>query len=259
MQFSGNTILVTGGGTGIGRGLAEAFHQAGSTVIIAGRRESVLKETVDANPGMHSVQLDTGDPESIRSVVPTLLERFPTLNAVLHSAGIMKAERFKSGEIPMDVVNQTIGINLTGVIGLTAALLPHLLQQPSATIFTVTSGLASVPLALNPTYCATKAAIHSWTQSLRYQLQHSNIEVLEIVPPYTQTELTGAHQKVDPVAMPLDEYLRETIALLQAGNLPAGEVLVKRVHPQRHAERENRYDEFYKHRNDTFIAARGGL
>ena len=260
MQLAGNTVLVTGGGTGIGRGLAEAFHKAGSTVIIAGRRQQVLDETTAANPGMQSVQLDTGDPASIQRVAPDLLQRFPALNVVLHSAGIMQQERFRNG-IPMDVVDQTIAINVTGVIGLTAALLPHLMQQPHAAILTVTSGLAYVPLALNPTYCATKAFIHSWTQSLRYQMQGLGkpVEVIEVVPPYVQTELTGPQQKADPMAMPLDDYLRETIALLEGGNLPAGEVLVDRVKLQRHAEREGRYDTFYKEVNDRLVAHRGGL
>lgn len=258
MQLAGNTVLVTGGGTGIGRGLAEAFRQAGSTVIIAGRRQSVLDETVAANPGMQSVRLDTGDPAAIQSAVPALLQRFPSLNVVLHSAGIMKAEKLKDG-IPMGDVTETIAINLTGVIGLTAALLPHLLQQPCAAVLTVSSGLAFVPLALNPTYCATKAAIHSWTQSLRYQVQGTSVEVIEIAPPYVQTELTGERQKSDPMAMPLDDYLRETVHLLQAGNLPAGEVLVERVKLQRNAERENRYDTFYREINDRLVAHRGGL
>ncbi len=258
MQLAGNTVLVTGGGTGIGRGLAEAFHKAGSTVIIAGRREQVLQQAVAANPGMQSVQLDTGNSADIERVIPGLIERFPALNAVVHSAGVMKDEKFRQG-IPMADVAQTIATNLTGVIGLTAAVLPHLLRQPRAAVLTVSSGLAFVPLALNPTYCATKAAIHSWTQSLRYQMQGTSVEVIEIAPPYVQTELTGERQKNDPMAMPLDEYLQETVSLLESGNLPAGEVLVKRVYPQRHAERENRYDTFYRELNDRLVQARGGL
>ena len=128
----------------------------------------------------------------------------------------MKAEDLKEGVENLQIAEATISTNLLGPLRLTAALLPGLLAQPGATVMTVTSGLAFSPIATNPTYCATKAAVHSWTQSLRYQLRDTAVEVLEIVPPYVQTELTGAHQLSDPHAMPLDEYIQETMELLES-------------------------------------------
>ena len=129
--------------------------------------------------------------------------------------------------------------NLLGPLRLTAALLPHLLGQPQATVMTVSSGLAFVPIALAPTYCATKAAIHSWSQTLRYQLRNTNVEVLELAPPYVQTELLGPAQKTDPRAMPLDAFIAEVMTILET-KPDATEILVERVKPQRFAEFERR-------------------
>ena len=252
MKMTGNTILVTGGGTGIGRGLAEAFHKLGNTVIIAGRRQGVLRETAAANPGMEFVALDTGDAKSIDGAVQHLAERFPKLNVVVHNAGIMKNENLQSTST--DVATQTVATNLLGPILLTSALMPTLLQQPSGAILTVTSGLAYIPLAMTPTYSATKAALHSYTQSLRYQLQDTGLEVIELAPPYVQTELMGERQKSDPMAMPLADYLNETLHLLQT-EPDAKEILVERVKPMRFAERGN-YDEMFKTRYDGFMKAR---
>lgn len=258
MQLTGNTILITGGGSGIGRGLAEAFHALGNTVIITGRRKAVLAETVAANPGMHSMVFDVEDPASIAELAAGLKSQHPGLNAVVHNAGMMQTEKLLQAS-DVAIAEQTIAINLLGPIRLNAALLPHLedqaREQGRATILTVTSGLAFVPLAYNPSYCATKAAIHSWTQSLRYQLRETPIEVIELVPPYVQTELTGAHQAKDPMAMPLAEYLEETMRLL-ATKPDAEEILVGRVLPLRTAESTGQYAGFYKKFNDTMVAAR---
>jgi uncharacterized oxidoreductase len=181
MQIRGNTILITGGGSGIGRGLAEAFHAEGNQVIIAGRRKQLLDETVKANPGMKSAILDIGSTDSIRTFAEKLKADFPALNAVIHNAGIMKPESVKSANV-VDA-EAIVTTNLLGPIRLTAALLPHLLKQSRAAIMTVSSGLAFVPLSMTPTYCATKAAIHSYTQSLRYQLKDTSVQVLELIPP----------------------------------------------------------------------------
>ena len=249
MDSTGNTILITGGGTGIGRGLAEAFQRAGNQVIITGRRTSVLEDTVRANPGMKAMPFDINNPEDFQRFVAEVKAEVPGLNVLINNAGIMKPEDLKAGVEDLATAEATVSTNLLGPLRLTAALLPTLLAQPSATIMTVTSGLAFVPVATNPTYCATKAAIHSWTQSLRYQLRDTSVEVLEIVPPYVQTELTGAHQLSDPNAMPLGEYIEETMELLRTPP-PSGEILVKRVYPQRFAEREGKYDELYAQRNE---------
>lgn len=252
MNIADSTLLITGGGSGIGRGLAEAFHKAGSKVIIAGRRRELLDEVIAANPGMAAETFDVDNADAIKTFAADLLTRYPALNAVMHNAGIMRDEDLKAGD--PETAEATIATNLLGPIRLNSALLPHLLQQPAATVLTVTSGLAYVPLSLTPTYCATKAAIHSYTQSLRYQLKDTHVQVIEVVPPYVQTELTGTHQKNDPTAMPLDEYISETFGILQ--NEPdVTEVLVDRVKPLRFAAQGD-YDAFYNKLNEARIKGR---
>ncbi len=248
MNLTGNTILITGGGTGIGRGLAEALHQQGNQVVIAGRRQSVLDDTTRANPGMRSLVLDIENPDDFQRFVAEVKAEFPGLNVLINNAGVMPREDLKDGTAHLAAAEQTIAINLLGPLRLTGALLPMLMTQPQAAVMTVSSGLASVPLTPFPTYCATKAAIHSWTQSLRYQLRDTKVEVLEIAPPYVQTELTGSHQVTDPNAMPLDEYIAEVMELLK-NPPPSGEILVQRVHPLRFAERKGNYEQVFEGMN----------
>ena len=211
MNLTGNTILVTGGGSGIGLALAEQFHTRGNQVITAGRRKANLDAATAANPGMKSIVLDTADPASIAAAVPKLIAEFPALNALLNNAGIMRPEFLKKGEVAD--AEAIVTTNLLGPIRLTAALIPHFLKQPRATILNVSSGLGFVPLAFTPTYCATKAAIHSYTQSLRYQLKDTAIKVIEIIPPWVATELMGSVPD-DPRAMPLDAFIAETMQVL---------------------------------------------
>lgn len=179
MNTTGNTILITGGGSGIGRGLAEAFHRLGNQVIIAGRGSKRLEETTKANPGMKALSVDMTDAESIRTLAAQATAEFPVLNAVIHCAGVMMPEDLLGAD--NSAVEVTVNTNLLGPMRLTEALLPTLRKQPSATVLTVTSGLAYIPMAMTPTYCATKAAIHSYTQSLRYQVRATAIQVIEIV------------------------------------------------------------------------------
>ena len=226
MNPAGNSILVTGGGSGIGRALAEQLHKLGNEVIIAGRRRSVLDETTAANPGIKSLVLDIEHASGIRSFVPELLEQFPKLNVVINNAGIMRAENLLDQPEDLADAEAIVATNLLGPIRLTAALIPHFKQQPNATIINVSSGLGFVPLALTPTYCATKAAIHSYSQSLRHQLRDTKIEVLEIIPPYVQTDLMKGAS--DPRAMPLKDFIAETIAILTSQPTPP-EIATERV------------------------------
>jgi len=256
MKISGNTILITGGGSGIGRGLAEAFHRLGNKVIIAGRRKQVLDEAVAANPGMKAAVLDIESADGIRSFADGIAKEYPKLNVVIHNAGIMRPENLLGQPADLTTLDATIATNLLGPIRLTAALLPLLEKQPKATIMTLTSGLAFIPLAVTPTYCATKAAIHSYTQSLRYQLKSTNIEVIELAPPYVQTELMGSAQANDPRAMPLKAFLDEVMTILKE-NPNVTEVLVERVKPLRYAELNGveKYEAFFKTFNDAAAAS----
>ncbi len=255
MNTRGNTILITGGGSGIGRGLAEAFQKQGNRVIISGRRQAALDEVTAANPGMEALTLDITSAEAITDFARQLTEKFPALNAVVHNAGIMSEEKAENLADTLPQAEAMVATNLLGPLRLTAALLPHLLAQPAAALITVTSGLAYLPLSLNPTYCATKAAIHSWTESLRYQLAQTGVEVIELVPPYVQTTLQGERQKNDPNAMPLEDYIAETMELLQQ-QPPPHEIQVERVKFQRTAPGSGEYDERFKKMNDMLVAAR---
>jgi uncharacterized oxidoreductase len=248
MQISGNTILITGGGSGIGRGLAEAFQREGNQVIIAGRRKKALDETVAANPGMKAAVLDIDNAEAIRTFAERIKKDYPALNVVIQNAGMMKGETLREGVTAE--AEATITTNLLGPIRLTAALLPHLLKQPKAAIMTVSSGLAFVPLAMTPTYCATKAALHSYTQSLRYQLKNTSVQVLELIPPYVQTELTGPRQASDPDAMPLQDYISESMSILKSSP-EATEISVERVKALRFAEASGGYEAFFNNFNDA--------
>ncbi|MBB5057025.1 putative oxidoreductase [Granulicella aggregans] len=228
-----NTILITGGGSGIGRGLAEAFHKFGNKVIIAGRRKEVLETVTAANPGMEFAVLDVQDSTKLSTFVADITAKYPALNVLINMAGVMKPENF-ADSTDTATADDIISTNLTAPIHLTATLLPLLKKQPKATVMTVTSGLAFTPLAMTPTYCATKAAMHSWSVSLRYQLRHTSVEVLELAPPYVQTELMGEHQASDPRAMPLADYIAEVMSILST-QPDAKEILVKNVYPLRFA------------------------
>jgi len=243
MNLTGNTILITGGGSGIGRGLAEALHALGNQVVIAGRRQQALDETTAANPGMKSLPLDVENPAAIRAFAARVSGEFPALNVLINNAGIMRAEKLLDQQENLADAEAIMATNLLGPIRLTAALLPHLRQQPRAAIINVSSGLAFVPLALTPTYCATKAAIHSYTQSLRFQLKSTPIEVLEIAPPYVATHLMSGAE--DPRAMPLNQFIAETMEILKASPIPA-EICVENVKGLRFAAESGRYDAIFK-------------
>jgi len=252
MKTTGNAILITGGGSGIGRGLAQSFHALGNHVIIAGRRKQLLDETAAANPGMTSLPLDIEDPANIRSFASQIAARYPALNVLINNAGIMRFEKLLAQQADPADAEATIATNLLGPIRLTAALLPLLQKQPRSTIMNVSSGLAFVPLAPAVTYCATKAAIHSYTQSLRYQLRASNIEILELIPPYVATDLSRGAS--DPRAMPLNQYIAEVMEILKTQPTPL-EICVERVKTLRFAAESGHYDSVFQGLNEAMANA----
>src|ERR1035437_4563938 len=243
MKTTGNTILITGGGSGIGRGLAQAFHALGNHVIIAGRRKQALDETNAANPGMTSLALDVDYPANIRSFAAELATHYPALNVLINNAGIMRAERLQAQQEDLADAESIVATNLLGPIRLTAALLPLLQRQPHSAIVNVSSGLAFVPSAPTPTYCATKAAIHSYTQSLRYQLQASTTEVLELIPPYVATHLLNGAS--DARAMPLGAFIAEWMEILKIQSA-AAEICVENVKRLRFAAESGHYDSIFR-------------
>ena len=242
MILSGNTILITGGGSGIGRGLAESLHALGNQVIIAGRRQHALDETTAANPGMKSLPLDIEDSAAIRDFAAKAVAEFPSLNVLINNAGIMRAEKSLAQQLDLANAEAIVTTNLLGPIRLTAALLPHLLKQSWAAIINVSSGLAFLPLALTPTYCATKAAIHSYTLSLRYQLRSTGIEVLELIPPYVATNLMSGAE--DPRAMPLHQFIAEVMEILKQQPTPS-EICVENVKRLRFAAESGKFDQIF--------------
>jgi uncharacterized oxidoreductase len=250
MQPSGNTILITGGTSGIGRALAEDFHRRGNQVIIAGRRQHLLNEITAAHPGIHGVRLDVEDPGALAAFAAHIQEQFPELNVLINNAGISKPEDLTVDAIDVSVARSIIQTNIVSVLHLTAALLPTLKRQPHSTIITTTSGLAFVPFATFPTYCASKAFLHSWLQSLRFQLRKTSVEVLELVPPYVQTELSGAHQATDPHAMPLAAYVTEVMQYFDDRKRSGGEILVQRVKALRSAGQNEDYERIFTANNN---------
>jgi uncharacterized oxidoreductase len=223
MKLSGNTVFITGGTSGIGRSLAEALHKRGNQVIISGRRKGHLAEVTKANSGMQSLELNVEDPASIAAVAKKLIAEYPKLNVLINNAGIMQIDD-AAGAIDDSVLVSIVTTNLLGPIRMTSALIEHLKKQPSATVINVSSGLAFVPLASTAVYSATKAAIHSYTQSMRYRLKGSSVRVLELIPPWVQTDLLNS--KDEPRAMPLAAFIEEAVTVL---GTDAEEVMVERV------------------------------
>jgi uncharacterized oxidoreductase len=248
MKTTGNTILITGGATGIGRGLAEAFHGLGNKVIIAGRRIHELEQTIAANPGMEALSLDIQNPAGIRSFAIDVAAQYPALNVLINNAGIMRRENLRAPQADLADAEAIVATNLLGPLRLTAALLTVLEKQPAATIMNVSSGLAFMPLAPTPTYCATKAAIHSWTESLRYQFGGTPVEILELIPPYVQTNLMDGAE--DPRAMPLNDFIAEVMAIIES-QPPSGEICVENVKRLRFAAANGNYDAVFKGFNDA--------
>jgi uncharacterized oxidoreductase len=227
MQLTDNTIFITGGTSGIGRALAEAFHKLGNRVIISGRRKALLEEVTALNPGMRWVELDITSPDSIRAAAEHLKREYPDLNVLVNNAGIMPFDD-AAGAIDEETMLNSVNTNLLGPIRMTAALIDHLKQQPRAHIINNSSVLAFVPLATNAVYSALKAGLHSYTLSQRFALRHTSVRVQEIAPPWVNTDLI--YKGDDPRAMPLDAFIEQTMAALATD---AEEVLVDAVKPLR--------------------------
>lgn len=242
MRSIDNTVLVTGGGSGIGRGLATAFYKMGNRVVVAGRRMEALQAVADAHPGMDFLHLDQADPHGVVTFANEITDRHPDLNVLVNNAGVTGLEDLRSPS-DLDAMRAMVATNLTGPIALTSLLLPILMTRPHAAIINVTSALAFVPMASRPTYSATKAALHSYSQSLRFQLRGSGVEVLELLPPQVKTE-THPGSAGDVHGLELESFISEAMQLLKA-TPTSGEIVVEAARAVRHAERDGAYAEVF--------------
>ncbi|GLS99374.1 oxidoreductase [Sphingobium jiangsuense] len=244
MELTGNTVLITGGNSGIGYGLAVALHEAGNKVIIAGRRADALARVAGAHPGMSWHVVDMGDAASIAAFADEVKRRYPDLNVLVNNAGIMRVENLLEEPCDLSGAEEQVAINLLGPIRLAAALLPHLRKQPRGAIINVSSGLAFVPFNMVPTYCATKAAIHSYTRSLRRQLAGTALQVIELAPPAVATNLMPVDEN-GPPTLPLDDFIGEVMAILR-DQPDVEEILVDAVKPLREAEATGQFGQLYE-------------
>lgn len=190
MKITGNTILITGGATGIGLALAEAFLREGNQVIICGRREKKLQEAKAKLPSLHVRVGDVSKDSERENLFQWATSSFPSLNLLINNAGIQKEVDLRRGAVDLSGDEDEIDINLKAPIHLSTLFIPHLIGQKESAIVNITSGLAFTPLAVVPIYCVTKAGLHSFSQSLRHQLQNTPIKVFEVAPPIVATELS---------------------------------------------------------------------
>ena len=232
MKTSDNTILVTGGGSGIGLALAQRWHDAGNKVIVTGRNAAKLDAAIAGRPNMTAMALDVTDADAIAAFAKEIVARHPDLNILVNNAGIMSAED-ASAKRDLSHAETTVVTNILGPIRLTDALVDHLAAQADSAIVNVTSGLAFVPFPKAPTYSATKAALHSYSVALRIQLE-GKVEVIELAPPAVRTDLTPG-QSTREGYMPLGDFADEVMALFAQRPTPA-EILVQNVLPLRNAE-----------------------
>ncbi|BBC33955.1 MULTISPECIES: SDR family oxidoreductase [Streptomyces] len=241
MKMTGNTILITGGTSGIGLGLALRLHEAGNKVIVAGRRKELLDEITAEHPGIDALVLDVADPSSIARARETVAASHPGLNILVNNAGIQLLESVLD-PAGLQAAEDHIATNLLGTIRMTYAFLPLLSGKDDAAVVNVTSALAFVPLPFTPTYSATKAALHSFSESLRIQLAGADagVQVIEVVPPAVRTTLMG--QQDNEQSMPLDDFLTEALDLLRE-KPDAKEIVVERARFLRDAQANGSYDE----------------
>ncbi len=244
MDISNRTVFIAGGTTGIGAGLARRLAAAGSTVVVGGRSAARVND-VDA------VVIDVTDPLSVLAARDQVLRAHPDLDLVVTMSGVMEQEDLRDpGHIAQ--AEHSIAVNLLGPIRVIDAFTPHLLEQGHGDLLTVTSGIGFMPFPLMPTYGATKAAVHSYSESLRAQLAGTGVGVIELVPPAVAT---AGQEKVNPNALPLDAFLDEVISLLVQEPTPR-EIVVERARPLRWAERDGSYDTMLAQRSQSLRVLR---
>jgi uncharacterized oxidoreductase len=246
MDLHHNTILITGGASGIGFALAKRFVAAGSEVVICGRREEQLQAAKKEVKGLHLVKCDLASAAEREALVAKVTREFRGLNVLINNAGIQNRPPALKVPQSWEPYRQEIAINLDAPIHLTMLFLPHLLAQKSGAVINVSSGLAFAPLSLMPAYCATKAALHSFTLSLRYQLQESPVRVIEVIPPAVNTDLGG--KGLHTQGVPLDEFADHAMARIEKGDLEFG---FGTSETRRLASRE-KLDEYFAKMNKQF-------
>ncbi|SFI41812.1 uncharacterized oxidoreductase [Paenibacillus sp. UNC496MF] len=197
MKMSGNTVLITGGTSGIGLELAVQLLELGNTVLITGRDQAKLDAAKQRLPAVHTFRSDAGDPQAMAALFDTAVKQFPSLNVLINNAGFMRRLNLHDPGMDLEDLNREIVTNLSGPIRMVAQFLPQLKMQASAAILNVSSGLAFVPLPISPIYCAAKAGLHSYTQSLRAQLKTTNVRVFELAPPLTETPLVHSFDSAE--------------------------------------------------------------
>jgi uncharacterized oxidoreductase len=241
MNITGNTVFIPGSTSGIGLALALELHARGNTVIVGGRRADLLERIAAQHPGLDAVQIDTSDPASIATAAKDVLSAHPDLNVLVTMAGIMRIEDWHRPEEFLASAESVVTTNVLGPVRLIAAFIEHLRARPDAAIVTVSSGLAFTPLAVTPSYNASKAAIHMLSESIRLQLADTSVQVIELVPPSVRTSLVPG-QESSEVAMPLDEFTAEAVGLLES-QPDAKEILVERAKFLRYGEARGDYDQ----------------
>jgi short-subunit dehydrogenase involved in D-alanine esterification of teichoic acids len=255
MNITGNTVFIPGATSGIGLALAIALQERGNDVIVGGRRAELLESIRAEHPGIDTVQLDTADPRSIQDAADRVLTAHPDLNVLITMAGIMRIEDWHSAAGFIETAEATVTTNLLGPIRLIGAFIEHLQKRPDAVIMTVSSGLGFVPLAVTPSYNATKAAVHQLSESIRLQLADTGVQIMELVPPAVRTGLVPG-QEDSEFAMPLDDYVSEVMELIQT-QPDAREIQVQNVKFLRYAEARGEYDSVVATLNRLDPHARG--
>ena len=216
MKLTGRTILITGGSAGIGLAFALKFLELGNQVIVTGRRQSLLDEVKAKHPKLHTIQSDVADPAQIAALTARVKLDFPKLDVLMNNAGIMLSKNVKVPAADLAGLTEEIDVNVGGVIRMTSAFI-DLLTANKGTVINVSSALAFVPVPAVPIYSATKAAIHSYTQSLRFQLEETGVEVIEVMPPGVKTEMTTELAEVGISLITTDELVKQSFASLKSG------------------------------------------